>query len=150
MQRLVTEIRRFRAEQGLKPGQTVAGRIAGLDRTGLDRTAGLVAHEGEVRALARLDAVGADFAASATLRVGEVTVELDLRGAIDVGAERKRLEKDLAAAQKDRRQAQAKLGNEQFLAKAPDEVVAKVRERLVVAEDEVARLETALGGLPVG
>jgi valyl-tRNA synthetase len=139
LQRLVTEVRRFRAEQGLKPGQTVAGRIAGL-----------AAHEGEVRALARLDAVGAGFAASATLRVGEVTVELDLRGAIDVGAERKRLEKDLAAAQKDRRQAQAKLGNEQFLAKAPDEVVAKIRERLVVAEAEVARLETALGGLPVG
>jgi valyl-tRNA synthetase len=143
LQRLVTEVRRFRAEQGLKPGQAVAGRITGLDRTGL------AAHEGEVRALARLDGAGADFAASATLRAGEVTVELDLRGAIDVEAERKRLEKDLGVAQKERSQAQAKLGNEQFLAKAPEEVVAKIRERLVVAEAEVARLEAALGGLPV-
>ncbi|HET9654171.1 MAG TPA: valine--tRNA ligase [Kineosporiaceae bacterium] len=144
LQRLVTEVRRFRAEQGLKPGQTVAGRITGLGRTGL------AAHEGEVRALARLDDAGDGFAASATLRAGEVTVELDLRGAIDVEAERKRLEKDLGTAQKERAQAQAKLSNEQFLAKAPDEVVAKIRERLVVAEAEVARLESALGGLPVG
>jgi valyl-tRNA synthetase len=144
LQRLVTEVRRFRAEQGLKPGQTVAGQITGLDRTGL------AAHEGEVRALARLDDAGAEFAASATLRAGEVTVELDLRGAIDVEAERKRLAKDLGVAQKERGQAQAKLGNEQFLAKAPDEVVTKIRDRLVVAEADVARLEAALGGLPVG
>jgi valyl-tRNA synthetase len=144
LQRLVTEVRRFRAEQGLKPGQTVAGRIAGLELTGL------AAHEGEVRALARLGDAQAAFAASATLRAGEVTVELDLRGAIDVGAERKRLEKDLVVAQKERGQAQAKLGNQQFLAKAPDEVVTKIRERLVVAEAEVARLEATLGGLPVG
>jgi valyl-tRNA synthetase len=144
LQRLVTEVRRFRAEQGLNPGQKVAGRITGLDRTGL------AAHEGEVRALARLEDAGEGFAASAALRAGAVTVELDLRGAIDVGAERKRLEKDLAGAQKERGQAQAKLSNEQFLAKAPDEVVAKIRERLVVAEAEVARLEGALGGLPVG
>ena len=144
LQRLVTEVRRFRAEQGLNPGQKVAGRITGLDRTGL------AAHEGEVRALARLEDAGEGFAASAALRAGGVTVELDLRGAIDVGAERKRLEKDLAGAQKERGQAQAKLSNEQFLAKAPDEVVAKIRERLVVAEAEVARLEGALGVLPVG
>ena len=90
------------------------------------------------------------LASEVTLRAGEVTVELDLRGAIDVEAERKRLAKDLAGAQKERGQAQAKLSNEQFLAKAPDDVVAKIRERLVVAEAEVARLEGALGGLPVG
>src|SRR3712207_7271188 len=34
LQRLVTEVRRFRAEQGLRPGQRVAARLAGLDRSG--------------------------------------------------------------------------------------------------------------------
>ncbi|MEJ2579352.1 MAG: valine--tRNA ligase [Kineosporiaceae bacterium] len=144
LQRLVTEVRRFRADQGLKPGQRVAGRITGLDATGL------AAHEDEVRALARLSAPPAGFTASATLTSGTVTVELDLSGAIDLGAERRRLDKDLAAAIRERTQAQAKLGNPQFLAKAPADVVDKIRDRLAVAESEVQRLRAALESLPVG
>jgi valyl-tRNA synthetase len=35
VQRLVTEVRRFRNDQGLRPRQAVAGRLAGLDETGL-------------------------------------------------------------------------------------------------------------------
>ena len=144
LQRLVTEVRRFRAEQGLRAGQRVAGRIGGLESTGL------AVHEGEVRALARLADPDADFVASATLTSGEVSVELDLSGAIDVAAERRRLDKDLAAAIRERTQAQAKLGNEQFLAKAPAEVVAKIRDRLAAAEADVQRLRAALESLPVG
>jgi valyl-tRNA synthetase len=85
---------------------------------------------------------------SASIVVGGVTVELDLSGAIDVAAERKRLEKDLAAARKERDQAQAKLGNEQFLAKAPEAVVDKIRGRLSGAESDVTRLEGQLAALP--
>ena len=44
LQRLVTEVRRFRAEQGLRAGKRVPGRITGLDRTAL------AGHEAEVRA----------------------------------------------------------------------------------------------------
>jgi valyl-tRNA synthetase len=143
LQKLVTEVRRFRAEQGLRPGQRVAGRVTGLANTAL------AAHEGEVRALARLDEPGPSFAPSATLAAGPVTVELDLSGAIDVGAERKRLEKDLAAARKEHDQAQAKLGNEQFLAKAPAPVVEKIRGRLADAEADIARITSQLAALPV-
>jgi valyl-tRNA synthetase len=65
-----------------------------------------------------------------------------------VAAERKRLEKDLAAAQRERAQAQAKVGNEQFRAKAPAEVVAKIRDRLAAAEADVARITGQLDALP--
>ena len=85
-----------------------------------------------------------------TVVVGETTVELDLSGAIDVAAERKRLQKDLAAAVKERDQASAKLGNEQFVGKAPEPVVAKIRARLTEAEADIARLESQLAGLPTG
>ncbi len=142
LQRLLTEVRRFRAEQGLKPGQRVAAQVGGLERTGL------AAHEAEIRALARLEAPGAAFTASATLAVGEVTVQLDLSGAIDVGAERKRLAKDLAAAERERDQSQAKLANEQFVGKAPAEVVAKIRERLSAAHSDAARIQAQLEALP--
>jgi valyl-tRNA synthetase len=144
LQELVTEVRRFRADQGLRPGQRVAARLGGIDGTPL------AAHAAQVRSLARLDDADDAFTPSASLVVGGVTVELDLSGAIDVAAERKRLEKDLAAARKEREQAHAKLGNEQFVAKAPEAVVDKIRGRLSGAEADIARLEGQLAALPAG
>jgi valyl-tRNA synthetase len=143
LQRVVTEIRRFRSDQGLRPAQRVATRLAGLAE------AGIADHEPLVRALARLDAPAGGFAATATLTVtGGVTVALDTRGTIDVAAERARLAKDLAAAEKEAAQCRAKLGNQGFVAKAPDQVVAKTKERLAAAEAELARIAAALDALP--
>ena len=62
-----------------------------------------------------------------------MTVRLDLAGTIDVGAERRRLEKDLAAARREEEQTGRKLANTAFTAKAPPAVVAATRERLAAA-----------------
>jgi valyl-tRNA synthetase len=78
---------------------------------------------------------------------GIVVVELDTSGTVDVAAERKRLEKDLAAAEKELSQTAAKLNNEAFLAKAPDDVVEKIRTRQQVATEEVERITGRLAGL---
>jgi valyl-tRNA synthetase len=78
---------------------------------------------------------------------GTVVVELDTSGTVDVAAERRRLEKDLAAAQKELAQTDAKLGNEAFLAKAPQDVVDKIRARRELASDEVERINGRLAGL---
>src|SRR5690606_5299682 len=142
LQRLVTEVRRFRADQGLKPSQRVAARLSGLGDDWLGP------HEPVIRSLLRLDEPGESFTTTASLAVGDVTVELDTAGAIDVAAERKRLEKDLAAARKELDQAERKLGNEQFLNKAPAEVVQKVRERREAALTEIERIERQLAALP--
>nr|WP_190250662.1 valine--tRNA ligase [Dactylosporangium sucinum] len=142
LQRVVTEVRRFRADQGVKPSQRVVARLDGL------AGAGLTAHEGLIRSLARLDAAGDDFAATAKLAVGVgVTVELDTRGAIDVAAERARLTKDKAAAEKEAEQCRAKLGNPAFTDKAPEPVVAKIRQRLAAAEADLARIAAQLDAL---
>ncbi|GAA4594023.1 valine--tRNA ligase [Planotetraspora phitsanulokensis] len=141
LQELVTEVRRFRSDQGLKPGQRVAARLS------LTGTA-LAAHEGGIRTLLRLDAASDTFAPTARLTVGAVAVEIDTAGTIDVAAERKRLEKDLAAARKEHAQVTGKLNNEQFMAKAPDDVVAKVRGRATQAEEDISRLEAHLAALP--
>lgn len=146
VRKLITEVRRFRSDQGLKPGQRVATRLSGA---GFDALAG---HEDAVRSLARLDVADADFSATATFEVGldagPVTVELDLSGAIDVAAERTRLDKDLAAAKKELSQAEGKLGNENFVAKAPAEVVEKIRARKQAAEADIDRLNARLAALP--
>lgn len=142
LQRVVTEVRRFRADQGLKPGQRVAAALEGLPG------AGIAAHEPLIRFLARLDAPADGFTATGTVAVaGGVTVALDTRGSIDVAAERARLTKDRAAAEKEISQASAKLGNEGFLAKAPEQVVAKLRERLATAEADLTRIDAALATL---
>ncbi len=141
LMRLVTEIRRFRSDQGLRPGQRVPARLAGIE------TSPLAAHEGAIRALLRLTEPADGFAVSAALAVEGVSVELDLAGTVDVEAERKRLEKDLAAARKEAQQSSAKLGNAAFTGKAPADVVEKTKQRLTAAEADIIRLEARLVSL---
>ncbi|MGW0362619.1 valine--tRNA ligase [Streptomyces sp. NPDC002990] len=141
VQALVREVRRFRKEQGLDDKQKVPARLD------LSATT-LAAHEAAIRQVLRLQPEGDSFSATATLPVGGATVALDLSGTIDVAAERKRLTKDLGAAEKEKQQAEAKLGNEAFLAKAPDNVVDKIKGRLAKAEADIVRLRAQLDGLP--
>jgi valyl-tRNA synthetase len=144
VQRLVTEVRRFRADQGLRPGQKVAARLAGL------ASSTLAGHEQAIRSLSRLSVPDEQFTASASFEAEGITVEIDLAGAVDLVAERKRLDKDLAAARKEVAQVSAKLGNANFTAKAPADVVANAHERLATAQADIARLEARLATLPAG
>ncbi|WP_328889048.1 valine--tRNA ligase [Streptomyces sp. NBC_00316] len=141
VQQVVTEVRRFRSDQGLQPGQKVPAELT------LTGTA-LAPHEAAIRQLLRLQPAGDGFHATASLPVAGATVALDLSGTIDVEAERKRLTKDLGAAEKEKAQANAKLGNEAFLAKAPDNVVDKIRTRLTKADADIARITAQLANLP--
>jgi valyl-tRNA synthetase len=146
LMRLVTEVRQFRSGQGLRPGQRVPARLVGIEATPL------AAHEESIRALLRLtvpEHTGPQdgFGASAALLSEGVTVELDLAGTVDVEAERKRLERDLAAARKEAQSMTAKLGNEGFTAKAPADIIEKSRTRLAAAEADIARLESRLAAL---
>ena len=145
-QKLITEVRRFRSDQGLKPGQKAPANFLGLAEVDADATLA------EVRNLARLTEPEEGFAATASIEVrlteGTVTVEIDISDAIDVAAERKRLEKDLAGARKELETTGAKLGNESFLAKAPEHVVDKIRGRQEFARAEVERITARLEGMP--
>ncbi|WP_459612433.1 valine--tRNA ligase [Corynebacterium urogenitale] len=145
VEKLVTELRRFRSDQGVKPTQKVP---AALDFAAAD----LSELEDAVRSIVRIEQPKEDFAATASIEVrlsqATVTVELDTSGTVDVAAERKRLEKDLAAAQKELDNAAKKLGNENFLAKAPEKVVEGIRERQRVAQEEHERITARLESLP--
>ncbi|MFI6682321.1 valine--tRNA ligase [Streptomyces sp. NPDC050485] len=143
VQQVVTEVRRFRSDQGLQPGQKVPAELT------LTGTA-LAPHEAAIRQLLRLQPAGEGFHATASLPVAGATVALDLSGTIDVEAERKRLTKDLGAAEKEKADANKKLGNEAFLAKAPDNVVDKIRTRLAKAEADIERITHQIAALPQG
>jgi valyl-tRNA synthetase len=139
LMRLVTEIRRFRSDQGLRPGQRVPARMAGLGA--------LAGHEGAIRSLLRLTSPDDGFSASASLVAEGATIEIDLAGTVDVAAERRRLTKDLGAARKEAQQVSAKLANEGFMSKAPADVIAAARQRLEVARADIDRLQQRLDSL---
>jgi valyl-tRNA synthetase len=142
LMRLVTEVRRFRSDQGLRPGQRVPARLVGIEATPL------AGDEERIRSLLRLVPPADGFAASASLAAEGITVELDVAGAVDVAAERRRLEKDLAAARAEAEQAERKLANAEFTAKAPAAVVEKTRQRLEAAQSDITRLGQRLEDLP--
>jgi valyl-tRNA synthetase len=145
VQKLVTEVRRFRSDQGLADRQKVPARLGGLD------TAGLAGQAAAVTALSWLTDPTADFTPIVSVEVrlssGTVNVELDTSGSVDFDAERRRLEKDLAAAQKELAATTAKLDNQAFLAKAPVDVVDKIRSRQQIAREETARIGARLASL---
>ena len=134
LQEVVTEVRRFRNDQGLKPAQKVPGRFIG--------SAEIVEYSSALRFLLKLE--DKDFTPSATLEIAGVKIELDLTGSIDVVAERARLEKDLSAAKKDLQTAEVKLGNAGFMAKAPADVVVEIKERLAKTSADIERITAAL------
>ena len=141
MKRLITEIRRFRSDQGIKNSARIKAEIEGL-------TGALAKYEDSIRFLVRLDGKGENFNPSAKIEVGSFAVSFDLSGTVDVNAERARLTKDLAAIEKDRETARVKLENENFMAKAPMDVVASIRERMEFCDGEILRIKSLLSALP--
>jgi valyl-tRNA synthetase len=137
LQEVVTEVRRFRNDQGLKPSQKVPGRFSG--------SVDVLEYSSALRFLLKLE--DKDFTPSASLEIGGIKIELDLTGSIDIVAERARLEKDLAAAKKDLQTAEVKLGNAGFMAKAPAEVVVEIKERLGKTTADIERITAALAAL---
>jgi valyl-tRNA synthetase len=137
LQKIVTEVRRFRNDQGVKPSQKIPGRfIAPLDVT---------AYASAMAFLLKLELK--DFTPSASVEIGSMKVELDLSGTVDVVAERARLEKDLLTAQKDMKTAEVKLSNEGFMAKAPESVVSEIKERMAATSSDIERITAQLAAL---
>ena len=100
--------------------------------------------------LARVEAINlahAPLKGAAQILVGEATVSMPLAGIIDMDAERARLAKERDKAAKEIARIEAKLGNEQFMAKAPEEVIDEQRERLAEATQLLERIDAALARL---
>jgi len=138
LQEIITEVRRFRNDQGIKTSLKIPGRIVA--------TGGIEDYASAVAFVVRMEL--GDITPSAKCEAAGVTIEFDLTGSIDVVAERARLEKDLATATKDKQTAEVKLSNQGFMAKAPENVVVEIRERLEKTTADIERITAALAALP--
>src|SRR6185503_19751563 len=97
--------------------------------------------------LARVEAIEpAASAPKATLQIvlGEATYALPVGDVIDLKAESARLQKEIKKLTDEIAKIDAKLGNANFVSRAPEEVVEEQRERRAQAEQTRARLITAL------
>ena len=138
LQEIITEVRRFRNDQGIKTSLKIPGRFIA--------PAHIAKYASAMAFVVRMEL--GEITASAKCEAAGVVVEFDLTGSIDVVAERQRLEKDLATASKDKQTAEVKLNNQGFMAKAPENVVVEIRERLEKTTSDIARITAALAGLP--
>ena len=138
LQEIITDVRRFRNDQGIKTSQKIPARF--IAPANINEYASAMAF------VLRLEL--GEITPSAHCEIGAVKVEFDLTGSIDVAAERARLEKDLATAQKDKQTAEVKLNNQGFMAKAPDSVVVEIRERLEKTTADMQRITAQLSQLP--
>jgi valyl-tRNA synthetase len=140
LQARVVLIRQFLSGQGIKPTQRIPARFTGLGEFG--------GYEPQLRRLLRLTEPGEQFTPTATLELtAGATVELDLSTAVDLAAERARLDRDRAAASKELEQTGRKLANDAFLANAKPEVVESVRARNSAAAADLRRIDEALARL---
>jgi valyl-tRNA synthetase len=96
----------------------------------------LQVYDALIRRLARVETVSlapTPQKGAVQIVVGEATVSMPLAGVIDLEAERARLSKEIDRVAKEIAKIEAKLGNEQFVAKAREEVIEEQRERLTEA-----------------
>jgi valyl-tRNA synthetase len=141
---LVTAIRSVRAEMNIAPATLTPLVIAGASAETRERAQ---RWNDVVRRMARLaDISFADRAPEGAVQLlvrGEVAA-LPLKGVIDFSAEKARLDKELARADADIKRVDAKLGNEKFVANAPEEIVEEEKEKREAAVERKARILEAL------
>jgi len=147
--RLISEVRTVRAEVNVPAAAKLTLLMKGAD----DRTRARLAAQGEIiERLARLERIDPDAKdvpkGAVQIVIDEATAFLPLADAIDLDQERARLKRDIGKLDGEIGKIDKKLANQQFLAKAPPEVVEEQKERraeLVEKRDHVAAAWERLG-----
>lgn len=138
----ITSIRNLRAEYDINPGKPLEVMLKAANEQDADR---LVANQPVLMALAKLESVrvlaaGETVPACATALVGKSELMIPMAGLIDKEAELERLSKEIAKTEGEIKRIEGKLGNQGFVAKAPEAVVAKEREKLEGYQEALVKL----------
>ncbi|BBE71137.1 valine--tRNA ligase [Oharaeibacter diazotrophicus] len=144
---VVSEIRSVRAEMGVAPATQLPLVLVGASAK---VTGWLATHTAAIQRLARVSAVSvADVAPpqSAQIVTGDGTIALPLAGVVDLDAETARLSKEADKLAGEIARIDKKLSNEQFVAKAPEEVVEEERAKREGYAERLAKVREALARL---
>ncbi len=139
----ITSIRNLRAEYDINPGKPLEVMLKAANEQDAAR---IEANKPVLVSLAKLESIrvladGEATPACATALVGKSELMIPMVGLIDKDAELDRLAKEIAKTQGEIARIEGKLGNEGFVAKAPEAVITKEREKLAGYQEALVKLE---------
>jgi valyl-tRNA synthetase len=141
---VISNVRSVRAEMNVPASAKLQLVVIGAGEQTLGR---LVAGTSLISRLARLEEISPQNdvpGESAQFVVGDATFALPLAGVIDIAVEKARLEKEVGKLDGEIAQVDKKLGNEQFVAKAPEEVIEEQKSRREAAAERREKILEAL------
>ena len=144
---LVSNLRGAKNELGIAPGARLE---AYLPEPSASTRAIIEANPAAIERLARFSAihfVPAPAGAAMQIGAGDASLIVPLEGVIDIAAEKARLEKALAASEKEAKSLEGRLANPAFAEKAKPEAVEKARADHAHHRAEATRLAAALARL---
>lgn len=140
---IISGVRSLRAETNIPAGAKIPAILVGANQESCNL---LEKYQDEIDRLARLD-----YSTSAnempkgavSFVLDEAIVALPLAGVMDVESEKARLQKEIARCEAEAAKINGKLSNENFVARAPAEVIEEQRNRLQSYQDEKAKYQNA-------
>ena len=141
---VITAVRSVRSEMNIPPSSQLKLEIVGASE---ETKARLANQDAVLKRLARVEDIKISDdvpQGAAQVVVNEATIALPLAGVIDLSAEKARLEKEIDKITKVAGKFEAKLGNEKFLANAPDHIVAEQKAKLAEQNALKAKVQEAL------
>ena len=143
----ITGVRSIRSQMNIPPKKQLPVILKDSQASDITR---LEQNRDFLSRLANLDTIEilmSDAPAAATALVGKMEILIPLEGLIDKDAEVQRLNKEIAKLDKVIKQSAGKLANENYVAKAPEAVVQKERDKLTEMEQALSQLKAQLNSL---
>ena len=132
LQTVITGIRNIRAELGIHPG-TKVNAVVLPHSDGAQNV--VISHQDEISILARVSGITMISSetekpkGAASFITEDIEIFVPLAGLVDISQELKKLQKEKAKVEKELKKVEGKLGNENFLKKAPQEIVKKEEQK---------------------
>jgi len=141
---VISAIRQIRSEQGIEPRKTIDVIIHAAEHLELIRSQRAhIMRLGHIHDWT-LDAIPAHHENAASVLLKGIEVHVPLAGVIDIAAERRKLEREKARLERFIAAVQSKLGSKDFVKRAPENVVADERRKLMDAEAKLRKIEDRL------
>lgn len=147
---VIKAVRNIRSEMNVAPGKKADIMLisaAGDVREILTRGIGDIKQLAGGEVITVLEKLTEKISQSASAVLPEVTIYLPLKGLLDVDKELAKVRKDMDAAVGEQKRLEGKLNNPGFIAKAPEDVVAKEREKLDAISAKLDSLHKRLADL---
>ncbi|HLL14493.1 MAG TPA: class I tRNA ligase family protein, partial [Pyrinomonadaceae bacterium] len=144
---LVSRVRNIRSEMNIKPGEAVPVLVGAPDaklRAVFEAGASQIARLVRASSFSVMETLDAPRASARAVLAGGAEVAVPLEGLIDFAVERERLRREEEKLAKEAERLRGQLANENFVARAPAEKVAELRQRLTDIEQRTGALRQSM------